>query len=89
MLASRNEDRLWDVQTLTEEKGVDMRAQIRNAPASLSLSFDDVGFLCQMGERLVWLPAINRGEVFAKHGRSTFAVGRPSGSVTIIRLKSE
>jgi hypothetical protein len=79
---------VWDVRTLTE-KGTDAAAQITNILGSTqgsSPSFDDAGFLCKTGTRLVWRPAINRSGTFAMYGISTVAVGAKSGSVTIIRF---
>jgi WD40 repeat protein len=79
---------LWDVETLTEEKGTDMAAQatnILNTQGSNNLSFGDAGFLCNRWKRLVWLPAINRGHAFAMHG-NTIAVGSCSSSVTVFQF---
>jgi WD40 repeat protein len=89
-VSSDGTERLWDVWTLTEEKGADVGAQVAYilSTQGISLSFDHAGFLCHSGKHLVWLPAINRGKKFAMYGTSTFAVGGSSGSVTIIRFST-
>jgi WD40 repeat protein len=84
------EVQVWGVQTLAGEKGTDAAARFTNIPSNqgISLSFDDAGFLCHEGRRLVWLRAINRGEKFAMYGNITVAVGGRSGSVTIVRFST-
>jgi WD40 repeat protein len=82
-------ERLWDVETLTKKKGTDAGIQIPSIfhTQGNHLSFDDSGFLCNAGKRLVWLPAINQGYKLARQG-NTIAVGGHSGSVTIVRFST-